>query len=302
MKLMPIVFELRTFSSGGLRRLTAHFAALLALIAASSLASAAQDLALVSEGVASPNAELRRSALFQIVNLRSQAASRIAMPALSDPDELVRATAATAVIFLPPAEAVTVLSPMLADKAEFVRREAAFALGEVGDPTATAALVALLKGDKRSIVSSAAAAALGKAGDASAVEALTAVLKKKPRSSDEYIRRVAARSIGQIAEAFRGGRRQRSTPSDFLPEKYKSTVLAASTPASSPEFRIAVTVLLKVASNPKETDDTRREAAFALGGIGDRAAEVFLKANLTNKDTYLAEICREALLKLSTSQ
>ena len=82
------------------------------------------------------NTEQKREALFQIRNLATAEASRTAIPALQDTDEIVRATAVSSVIFLPPDEAVSNLIPLLADKKELVRRETAYALGKVKSPNA----------------------------------------------------------------------------------------------------------------------------------------------------------------------
>ncbi len=92
--------------------------------------------------------EDKRSALFEIRNLRSAQASAIALPALRDGNEIVRATAAASVVFLPPTEAARAVLPLVDDKAEFVRREAATALGDIGDSSATAALIRLMYRDK----------------------------------------------------------------------------------------------------------------------------------------------------------
>src|SRR2546423_12105233 len=90
----------------------------------------AQNLESLSIQIRSGNVEQKREALFQIRNLRTQEASRTAIPALKDRNEMVRATAATSVVFLPKLDATAVLFPLLADKAPFVRREAAYAMGE----------------------------------------------------------------------------------------------------------------------------------------------------------------------------
>ena len=89
----------------------------------------AQDLGPIRSGIVSTNIELRRDALFQIINLKTEEASRLALPALSDPNEIVRATAASAIIHIPKPEALRALIPLLSDKSEFVRRESAHALG-----------------------------------------------------------------------------------------------------------------------------------------------------------------------------
>lgn len=265
--------------------------------------TAAQDLESIRSDLASGNTELKRNALSQIKNLHSEAASRLALSALSDKDEIVRATAATAVIFLPKPDAARVILPLLADKAEFVRREASFALGEVGDPSSTVAITRMLEKDKSRMVKAAAAAALGKIGDVTAVDALTAVLKRNPNSADIFVRRSSARSVGQIAQMIRTGRRSNITPADFLPEKYKEHS-PATEPATNgfPVFRVANDVLKRVVGNAKESDDTRREAAFALGAIGDYSSATALTALLSSPDVYLAEICRESLLKLKKPQ
>ncbi len=258
----------------------------------------AQDLDALSTQVRNGGLEQKRSALSVIRARRTEAFSRIAIPALADSNEIVRSMAAAAIVYLPPNEALNLLFQLLNDKAEFVRRETVYALGEVPSAGATSHLIEILQHDRSDSVRSAAAVALGKVGDAAAVEALATVLGRPPRSEDEYLRRSAARSIGQIAEIARGESPQSATPQNFLPEKFKKTITAQSATAVVPAFSKAAGILLKVAANRRETDDTRREAAYALGSIGDQSSISFLKANITNSDNYLAEICREALLKM----
>lgn len=240
--------------------------------------------------------EGRRSALFEIRNLRSPIASEIAVAALSDSDELVRATAASSVVFLPPSRAVQVLVPLLSDKAEFVRKEAAYALGKVGDPSATGPLVRSMQTDKAFEVKTAAAVALGKAGDTSAVESLVRVLRSKVREDDEFLRRSAARSIGQIVQRQIEGEAQKVTPQNFLPDKFKDLGPRDVPPPAG--FASALEVLTKVLQNGSESDDTRREAAFAIGGIGDQRSIPVLRAYTSSTDTYLAEIAHEAILTI----
>ena len=290
--------EKRRQLCGGRNALTlSYFFVLFAFFAVNS---SAQSLESISNDLASGNIELKRNALFQIKNLRSETASRLAIPALSDADELVRATATTAVIFLPKTEAAQVLIPLLADKATFVRGEAAFALGEVSDVSATAPLIRSLQKDSSDEVRSATAVALGKIGDATAIESLTGILKKKPSDGNEFLRRSAARSIGQIAQIVRSGKNRVVTPQNFLPAKYKEyphpeSYFLEITPDT-------INTLLDVLKNRKEADDTRREAAFALGAIGDISSVTLLRSNLNSPDNYLAEICKEALLKLGQIQ
>lgn len=244
--------------------------------------------------------EQKREALFQIRNLRSLEASRLAIPALKDSNELVRATAASSVVFLPPAEAASALIPLLRDKDEFVRREAAYALGSVGEPSATPGLIQVLNNDKSLEVRAAAAVGLGGIGDVTAVAALSSILTAPPKEENEFIRRSAARAIGQTAQFIQTGVSRTVTPQNFLPERYKKfrEKKHPDLVAEFPEFRPAIAGLIQVLQNISESDDTRREAAYSLGAIGDPSAIGVLEKYLSDDDNYLAEICREALLKI----
>ncbi len=263
-----------------------------------SVVADAQNLAKLKDNLANGSTEQKRDALGEIRNLETEEASKLAINSLSDPDEIVRATAANAVIYLPNAEVSSLLVPLLHDRSEFVRGEAAFALGKARAEDAIADLAEASLHDKASSVRGAAAAALGKIGSESGLAALTAILKRRRGSEDEYLRRSAARSVGQIAENVRFGKYSRSTPQDFLPEKYKEMAADPDLPKLSPAFHEPLRLLLAIANNRKETEDIRREAAYALGAIGDPSAIPFLRANITNKDVYLAQICREALMKI----
>src|SRR6478672_10112051 len=70
------------------------------------------------------NVEQKRDALLRLRNLHTVEASRAAVPALQDSNDMVRATAAGSVVFLPTSEAINVLLPLLKDKSPFVRKEA----------------------------------------------------------------------------------------------------------------------------------------------------------------------------------
>ena len=246
------------------------------------------------------NIESKREALFQIRNLKSAEASRIAISALQDADEIIRATAAFSVIFLPSDEALQVLLPLLSDKKELVRRETAYALGNVRNPNSVNPLIQILQKDKILEVRNAAIVALGQIGEVSTVAELVKLLQKKPNDKEEFLRRSAARSIGQIAQIIQTDKVKVITPEDFLPEKYQiiEKPKYANLSETFPTFRTANDVLIQTLQNPKETDDVKREAAFALGEIGDVSAIPILQANLNAKDYYLAEISQEALNKI----
>lgn len=260
----------------------------------------AQDLTPLETTIRTGTTEQKRDALFQIRNLRSEIASSAALPALGDPDPIVRATAASSVIFLPKPEAVTALSPLLTDKEPFVRKEAAYALGKVQSPEAAAPLIALLGREKDLEVKAAIATALGPSGNLQAIEPLIAVLKRKPDEDEEFLRRSAARSIGQIAQINRTGTAYVVTPQNFLPEKSK-TLTGDDLTSQYPVFSTAVVTLTAVLRNSKEADDTRREAAYSLGSIGNRSATNALRTASGGTDPYLAEIAREALAKITNA-
>ncbi len=246
----------------------------------------------------SGSTEEKRGALYQIRNIRTPEASRLALPALRDTEAIVRATAADSVVFLPTAEAASALLPLLDDQDPFVRTEAAYALGTAGDAVAARPLIRLLESDKIMEVRDAAAVALGRLGDLSAVPAFVSILKKKPSEKDQFLRRSAARSIGQIAHFQRTGKTKVVTPQNFLPPKYKETANRPMPVADSKAFDEARDVLVRTLENQKEAEDTRRESAFALGAIGDPKSINVLESLLSSRDPYLAEICKEALMKL----
>lgn len=264
----------------------------------------AQNLESLAEQVKFGTTEVKRGALFEIRNLQTAEASRLAIPALTDANEIVRATAAFSVIFLPKDEAFAVLAPLLNDKSEIVRRETAYALGKTQNPAAINLLIQVFQKDKITEVRNAAVVALGEIGDVSAIESLTKILQTKPDEKDEFLRRSAARSVGQIAQIIQIQKSQVVTPQNFLPDKYKEIELPkyAKLTDALPVFRASVAVLIQTLQNRAESNDTKREAAFALGAIGDESAVSVLQANLNNQDYYLAEICKESLRKIQIAR
>lgn len=215
----------------------------------------------------SDDIEERRDALMRLSNLKRPDAARVAVAGLNDPAPVVRVTAAHAIKSLPQAEAATLLLPLLADKSEFVRREAAYALGETRSRSAVAPLANILTSDKEMSVRAAAAIALGEIGDEAAVQPLAQVLaeqpdKKKKAKSDDFVKRAAAKSLGRI------------------------------------KSRSGVDVLIATLANDANDNDVRREAATALGLIGDTAAAPALQAAFTSSDPYLSEAARAALRRL----
>jgi HEAT repeat protein len=220
--------------------------------------------------LSSSDAEERRDALMRLGSLRRPDASRVAAAGLNDLEVQVRVAAAHAVVFLPPAEAAALILPLLADRAEFIRREAAYALGETRSRSAVTPLSELLSGDKEAAVRGAAAVALGQIGDETAVNALSQALsgmkKKKAAPADEFLMRSAAHSLGQIRS------------------------------------RAGLPALIAALSDDQRPLDVRREAAAALGLIGDQSAAPALRTALESSDPYLAEAARQALRKLAMAR
>jgi len=220
--------------------------------------------------LASAEVEERRDGLMRLGNLHRPDASRAAVTALGDPSPIVRVAAAHAIVSLPADEAANLLVPLLQDKLEFIRREGAYALGETRSRSAVTPLVDVLATDKEASVRAAAAIALGRIGDPAAASALARVLsglpgkgKKKPKGEiDPFVMTAAARSLGQVHSAA------------------------------------SVDVLIATLSNESVAADVRREAAAALGQIGDSSAVPALRAALASGDPYVSEAARSALWKL----
>ena len=275
------------------------FLCVLCALAGNSPAQIEPDILI--EKINRGNTEQKRDALLEIRNLRNESASRIAVPALKDSSEIVRASAAFSVIFLPKNEVIPNLVPLLQDKSSLVRRETAYALGKVGDSLAVNSLLQILQKDKVLEVRNAAVVALGEIGDAVAVAELTKILQRKSQTKEDFSRRSAARSIGQIAQIIQTNKVEILTPESFLPDQFKSVGKPnyLKLIETFPTFRAAINVLIQTLQNSKETDDVKRETAFALGAIGDQSAVPILQANLNNQDYYLAEIAKESLRKIS---
>ena len=221
--------------------------------------------------LSSTEVEDRRDALLRLGNLKRPEASRAAAAALNDESPTVRVAAAHAVLSLPPNEAAALLVPLLKDKDEFVRREAAFAIGKSRSRAATTTLVDLMLHDKKPSVRGAAAVALGQIGDDGALSALSQVVsgqgskKKKSKSfEEEFVVRSAVRSLGQIRS------------------------------------RASVPALISALQDDTNSVETRREAATALGSIGDPSALPALQAAFAaNADPYLSEAARAAIRQIN---
>lgn len=265
---------------------------LFAVFSISVFSQNSTEFFILSEKIRNGTDEEKRDILHKIRNIRTEQASRLAIPALNDSSEIVRATAVGSIIFLPKNEAAQFLIPHLQDKSPFVRRETAYALGKVKNSLAVNSLLTVLQKDKQIEVKNAAVIAFGEIGDVSTVENLIKILQRKPKNSEEFLRRSAARSIGQIA--------QKQNLIREIKDIYKNeSIENPPKPFEKfPIFKVANEVLINVLQNPKEAADTRREAAFALGEIRNPESIQALKAKLSAEDYYLAEIVEKSLNRI----
>jgi HEAT repeat protein len=223
--------------------------------------------------------EERRDAVSRLGSMHHPDASRAALPALNDSMAIVRATASSAILSLPGDESANSLVPLLSDKDEFVRQETSYALGKTRSRAAVSPLSELLLGDKDDGVRGAAAVALGEIGDSAAVSSLTHVLdpqfaqpasapgkkkksKKIKKEANRFVLRAVAHSLGQI----------------------KSSA--------------AVPTLVALLQDTNAEDDVRREAAVALGAIGDQSALPALREVLIARDPYLSQAAQEAIRRI----
>jgi HEAT repeat protein len=229
--------------------------------------------------LSSSETEERRDAVMRLGSMKRPESSRAAATGLRDSAAIVRASSARAVLSLPPDEAAALLIPLLQDRDEFVRQETSYALGESRSLKAVSALASILERDKKDSVRGAAAVALGQIGDESAVVPLAQLLgrrvaasglinrvRRSKKDENEFVRRAAAHSLGEIRS------------------------------------RAAVPQLTAVLLDERAPDDIRREAATALGLIGDPASVAAFRAVLTTRDPYLARIAYESLLKIAPAE
>jgi HEAT repeat protein len=195
--------------------------------------------------------------------LENSAALRIA---LDDESERVRAVAVTALGNTGERSFAPALVARLAeDKSPFVRKAAAYALGRLKTREGTLALAAALanKEKKHEEVRGAAVTALGEYSDEAAIPALTAALADKA----DHIRAGAASALGTNRGAARA----------------------------------AVPKLINLLTSDPE-NAVRRQAAIALGRIGDPAAIPALELAQHDRDPYLSRAALEAIKQITAAR
>jgi HEAT repeat protein len=199
----------------------------------------------------------------QLSLLRTSAVVPAIASCLSDRSPKVRASAAAALAEVGQQNDVHLLITVLAkDKDEFVRRTAAYSLAVFQGTQRSAALTAALK-DKSAQVRGAAAVALGSRAEPNAVRALSAALSDK----DPFVRAQAARALG-VNES------------------------GASQAGAS---------LVKLLTSDPDSE-VKRQAATALGRIGDRSALDVLAQAALDKDPYLAQAAQEAIAAINSNK
>lgn len=214
------------------------------------------EVAQWSERLRSGNEEERREAAMELSNLKSSGAVSLLASLLNDGSPRVRAAAAAALAGQPEESSVPVLAACLAkEENAFVRKTAVYALGGFRGPERTAAVIASLK-DRDLEVRGAAAVSLGDHPDASAIAALTIALSDK----SAFVRARAARALGVNGSS-----------------------------AGS-----AVTNLIRLLASDEESE-VKRQAAAALGLIGDRSALSALERARNSRDPYLVDAAIEAI-------
>lgn len=219
----------------------------------------ASEVARLTDQLNSSDEEERRSAVLTLAALETAAARNPLISALSDRSERVRAAAVTGLGRFEDPALATVVAPMVTkDKSAFVRKSAAYALGHLRSQAGTVALVAALR-DKDIEVRGAAAVALGEYPDAQAIEPLTVALGDK----SEFVRAQAARALGTNTRAA-----ARAVPS-----------------------------LIRVLTSDKEIEP-KRQAAAALGQIGDQSALPALEAAMRAPDPHLSSAALTAIERI----
>jgi len=221
--------------------------------------NAQSEVARLAAQLRSNDEEERREAAMGLSSIRNDEAVAALTNALTDNSPRVRAAVINALSERGSDSVALLLVTRLAeDNEQFVRKAAAYALAKFHSPERTAALIKALN-DKDIEVRGAAAVSLGDHADANAVAALSAALGDK----SSFVRAQAARGLGVNGSA--AGQ--------------------------------AVSRLISLLSSDPD-GEVKRQAAAALGRIGDRSALPALERARRDKDPYLAEAASDALKQI----
>ena len=204
----------------------------------------------------SSDLEERREAAMMLSRLDGDAAVSALVSALTDASPGVRALAVAGLGERSDKSLVPLVAARLtSDKDAFVRKTAAYALGSFSGTERTSALIAALK-DKDQEVRGAAAVSLGDHADAAAVAPLAAALSDR----SDFVRARAAQGLGVNGRAATQ----------------------------------AVSGLVRLLTSDKD-GEVKRQAATALGLVGDRSALPELERASRDSDSYLAQAARDSI-------
>ncbi|HSB08156.1 MAG TPA: HEAT repeat domain-containing protein [Blastocatellia bacterium] len=217
------------------------------------------DVARWSAQLKSGDEEERREAAMILSSIEGPAAVAALTDALTDKSPRVRAAAINALSERDGESIARLLIARLAeDKDEFVRKSAGYALAKLRGAERTGALIEALN-DKSPEVRGAAAVSLGDHADARAIAPLADALGDK----SAFVRAQAARALGV------------------------NGISAAQ----------AVSKLINLLNSDPD-NEVKRQAATALGRIGDRAALEPLERARRDKDPYLAQAALDAIRQI----
>jgi HEAT repeat protein len=272
----------------------------------------------VSGDLASPNWQVRSSALVSLERLGDRKALPVIVRALKDSDPRVRAEAARALGALADPAATDPLVAALSDTSAEVRINATTSLGRLKSSSAVPVLASLLN-DRDPRVSLASAEALARMRDAAA----TRILVKSLADSDGRVRARAAHVLARVSadtpiDGAAGPLAQALTDSDAVVRYYAVealTSLGASAvpylieilraPRQADRDRAArvlwrigapsIEPLLRLLEDRSATPEMRASAAHALGVIGDRRAIDGLAAMLRDERHFVRQSAAQAL-------
>lgn len=218
-------------------------------------ASTDSELAHWSAQLKSSDIEERREAAMRLGHISSDDATQVLIAGLIDPASIVRAAILVALAQRSPSVVGSISRTLTSDKDPFVRKAAAYALTHYSGSQRTGALTAALK-DKDPEVRGASAVALADHPDAEGITSLIASTADK----SEFVRAQSARALGINGKAADE----------------------------------AVPALIKLLTSDRE-NEVKRQAATALGSIGNRSALQALQKAAHDDDFYLSQSAREAI-------
>src|SRR5262245_2620084 len=214
------------------------------------------DAAHLSAQLHSSDEQERLAAVEGLSELASADAVAALIGATTDRSERVRALAITKLGLIGDSRAVAALTSTLGtDKKPFVRKAAAYALARFHTNEVTSALSRALS-DKDLEVRGAAAVTLADNPDAASIPALITALSDK----SEFVRGQAGRALGMNGKTASG----------------------------------SVQKLIALLAGDAD-HEVKRQAAIALGQIGDSAAIPTLKGFIHSEDPYLAQSALDAI-------